>query len=88
MGRRQRAHAAICWQSVRESPHHNVQGRLLGITEPVLPVLAREAIALSGGCDAAVAANAQRIVAELAREEERFASTLEAGEDLLLMMSH
>ena len=55
------------------------QGRLLGIKEQMLPALAKEAIALSGGCDAAVAAQEQRIVAELAREEDKFASTLEAG---------
>ena len=45
----------------------------------MLPALAKEAVALSGGCDAAVQPNAQRILAELAREEDKFASTLEAG---------
>lgn len=42
-------------------------------------MLAEQVIALSGGCDAAVAQNSVRIIAELAREEEKFASTLEAG---------
>lgn len=44
-----------------------------------MPTLAEEVIALSEGCDPAVAANAQRIVAELRREETKFGSTLEAG---------
>ena len=56
-----------------------VQGRLLGIEGEMLPALAEEVIALSGGCDPAVAANAQRIMAELCREETKFGSTLEAG---------
>ena len=49
----------------------------------MLPTLAKEVIALSGGCDPAVAANAGRIVAELRREETKFGSTLEAGIDPL-----
>ena len=49
----------------------------------MLPTLAKEVIALSGGCDPAVAANAERIVAELRREETKFGSTLEAGIDPL-----
>jgi alanyl-tRNA synthetase len=57
-----------------------VQGRLLGIKEQMLPVLAKEVIVLSEGCDPNVSQNASRIMAELAREEEKFASTLEAGE--------
>ena len=57
------------------------QGRLLGIEGEMLPPLAKEVIALSGGCDPAVAANAERIVAELRREETKFGSTLEAGID-------
>jgi hypothetical protein len=61
----------------------HAQGRLLGIQEAMLPVLAREAIALSGGCDAGVVEHAPRILAELAREEDKFASTLEAGAALL-----
>ncbi len=58
-----------------------LQGRLLGIGKEreVMPTLAEEVIALSEGCDPAVAANAQRIVAELRREETKFGSTLEAG---------
>ena len=58
-----------------------LQGRLLGIAKErkILPALAEEVIALSGGCDPAVAANAQRIIAELKREETKFGSTLEAG---------
>ena len=58
-----------------------VQGRLLGIEKEreMMPPLAEEVIALSGGCDPAVAANAQRIIAELQREETKFGSTLEAG---------
>ena len=38
----------------------------------MLPTLAKEVIALSGGCDPAVAANAERIDAELRREETKF----------------
>lgn len=45
----------------------------------MLPALAETVIGLSGGCDPAVAKNSQRIIAELLREEEKFASTLEAG---------
>ena len=56
-----------------------LQGRLLGIEGEMMPALAEEAITLSGGCDAAVAANQQRIVTELRREEQKFGSTLEAG---------
>ena len=44
-----------------------------------MPPLAKEVIALSGGCDPAVAANSERIIAELRREETKFGSTLEAG---------
>lgn len=62
-----------------------LQGRLLGIEGEMMPTLAKEAIALSGGCDLAVAANAQRIVAELRREETKFASTLEAGDQQPLL---
>ena len=56
-----------------------LQGRLLGIEGEMMPSLAEEVIALSGGCDPAVAANAQRITTELRREEKKFGSTLEAG---------
>ena len=45
----------------------------------MMPTLAEEVIALSGGCDPAVAANQQRILTELRREEKKFGSTLEAG---------
>ncbi|CAL8465000.1 g4535 [Coccomyxa elongata] len=60
-----------------------MKGRLLGIKEAMLPALAETVIGLSGGCDPAVAKNSQRIIAELLREEEKFASTLEAGEKRL-----
>ncbi|EIE20523.1 alanyl-tRNA synthetase [Coccomyxa subellipsoidea C-169] len=56
-----------------------MKGRLLGVKEVMLPALAETVIGLSDGCDPAVAQNSQRIIAELAREEEKFASTLEAG---------
>ena len=56
-----------------------MQGRLLDIKGEMMPALAEEVIALSEGCDPAVAANAQRITAELRREETKFGSTLEAG---------
>lgn len=56
-----------------------LQGRLLGVEGEMMPSLAEEVIALSGGCDLAVAANAQRITTELRREEKKFGSTLEAG---------
>lgn len=58
------------------------QGRLLGVKEAMLSALAETVIGLSEGCDPAVAKNSQRIIAELAREEEKFASTLEAGATL------
>lgn len=61
------------------------QGRLLGIKVAMLPVLAETVIAMSEGCDAAVAKNSQRIIAELAREEDKFASTLEAGKSSSLL---
>ncbi|CAL5229400.1 g12718 [Coccomyxa viridis] len=65
-----------------------MKGRLLGIGKEreVMPTLAEEVIALSEGCDPAVAANAQRIVAELRREETKFGSTLEAGRKRLEAM--
>ena len=58
-----------------------VQGRLLGIEKgtEMMPPLAEQVIALSRGCDPAVAASAQRITAELRREETKFGDTLEAG---------
>lgn len=59
------------------------QGKSLGIEEPFTPAVADVAIALSGGCDAEVAANAGRIRDELAREEGRFRVTLAAGEKVL-----
>ena len=45
--------------------------------------MAEVAIALSGGCDADVVANAGRVRDELAREEGRFRATLAAGEKVL-----
>ncbi len=68
-------HAAALMVSMFSS----AQGRLSGIKEAMLPALAETVIGLSGGCDPAVAKNSQRIIAELLREEEKFASTLEAG---------
>ncbi len=56
-----------------------VQGRLLGISDTFTPAIARVAIQLSGGCDTAVVVNQERILTELAREEERFTATLETG---------
>lgn len=46
----------------------------------MMPPLAEQVIALSGGCDPAVAASAQRIIAELRKEETKFGDTLEAGD--------
>ena len=51
----------------------------------MLPALAETVIGLSEGCDPAVAKNSQRIIAELLREEEKFASTLEAGVKLSVL---
>jgi len=52
----------------------------------MMPTMANAVISLSGGCDPAVSANAQRITAELCREETKFGSTLEAGDYLLLWL--
>ena len=59
------------------------QGKSLGIEEAFTPAVADVAIALSGGCDEAVASNAGRIRDELSREEGRFRATLAAGEKVL-----
>ena len=53
-----------------------------------MPSLAKEVITLSGGCDPAVAANAQRITTELRREEKKFGSTLEAGTGSACTVQH
>ncbi|KAK3282193.1 hypothetical protein CYMTET_10060 [Cymbomonas tetramitiformis] len=60
-------------------------GRLIGIKgkDAFTPKVAAAAIALSGDCDPAVAANAERIFTEMEREEMRFVTTLERGEELL-----
>eukprot|EP00884_Botryococcus_braunii_P001202 jgi/Botrbrau1/11082/Bobra.0302s0024.1 len=60
-----------------------LKGRLLGIEETFTPAVARVAIQLSRPCDPSVLPNQDRILAELAREEERFSATLETGEKLL-----
>ena len=60
-----------------------LQGRLLGIAPGFTPALADVAIALSGGCDAGVAASAARIKAALSREEDAFWATLAKGQRLL-----
>ncbi|KAK9824092.1 hypothetical protein WJX72_007684 [[Myrmecia] bisecta] len=60
-----------------------MKGRLLGIQQAFLPAVAAVAVELSRTCDAAVAANAQRVYDELAREEKQFTTTLEAGEKKL-----
>lgn len=52
---------------------------MLGITETFTPSVARVAIQMSGPCDPSVLPNQDRILTELAREEERFSSTLETG---------
>ena len=65
-----------------------LQGCLLGIEGEMMSTLAEEVIALSGGCDPAVAANQQRILTELRREEKKFGSTLEAGTGGACMMRH
>jgi alanyl-tRNA synthetase len=60
-----------------------MKARLLGVREPVLVACAREAVALSGGCDPAVAKNAERVYEELEREEAAFLATLAKGQGLL-----
>lgn len=55
------------------------QGRLLGIAETFTPSVASVAIQMSGPCDPSVLPNQDRILSELAREEERFSATLETG---------
>ena len=66
-----------------DSRGRRAQGKSLGIEEPFTPAVADVAIALSGGCDGDVAANAGRVRDELAREEGRFRATLAAGEKVL-----
>ena len=65
-----------------------LQGRLLGVEGEMMPALAEEVIALSGGCDPTVAANQQRIITELRREEMKFGSTLEAGTGTACSLRH
>ena len=65
-----------------------LQGRLLGVEGGMMPALAEEVIALSSGCDPAVAANQQRILTELRREEKKFGSTLEAGTGSACRLRH
>jgi alanyl-tRNA synthetase len=60
-----------------------MKARLLGVREPVLVACAREAVALSVGCDPAVAKNAERVYEELEREEAAFLATLAKGQGLL-----
>jgi alanyl-tRNA synthetase len=60
-----------------------LQGRLLGIQGQFTPTVAQVAISLSGQCDPAVAANAGRITAEMAREEAAFSATLSKGQKQL-----
>ena len=49
-----------------------MKGRLLGIPHPFLPAVSRVSISLSGDCDPDVARNADRVLAELEREEMAF----------------
>ncbi|WIA43658.1 hypothetical protein OEZ86_010096 [Tetradesmus obliquus] len=60
-----------------------MKGRLLGIQGEFTPAVAQVAIALSGDCDPAVAGNAGRIIAEMAREEALFSATLSKGQKQL-----
>jgi alanyl-tRNA synthetase len=63
-----------------------LQGALLGIDEVFTPGVAAAAVELSGGCDPEVAANAERIYAELRAEELRFRKTLAQGRRVLADM--
>jgi alanyl-tRNA synthetase len=66
------------------APHCQLlQGRLLGIKGQFTPAVAQVAISLSGQCDPAVAGNAGRIIAEMAREEAAFSATLSKGQKQL-----
>jgi alanyl-tRNA synthetase len=58
-------------------------GRLIGIQQPFTPQVAETAIALSESVYPKVRVKEAAIKAELQREEERFAATLERGEKLL-----
>lgn len=63
-----------------------LQGALLGIDDVFTPGVAAAAVELSGGCDPEVAANAERIYAELRAEELRFRKTLAQGRRVLADM--
>lgn len=60
-----------------------LKGRLLGVTQPFVPTVAAVAVALSPGCDPQVQQNSDRIITEIAREEERFLGTIAAGQTML-----
>lgn len=60
-----------------------LKGRLLGISRPFVPAVAAVAITLSPGCDPAVVENRERVLTEVAREEERFLGTIAAGQSML-----
>lgn len=57
--------------------------RLLGISKPFVSAVADVAVALSPGCDPQVAKGRERVIAEIAREEERFLGTIAAGQSML-----
>ena len=62
-----------------------LKGRLLGVPrgETFTPEVAKIAVEMSPGCDPEVRQNEQRVLAEMAREEQRFCKTLDRGEAIL-----
>ena len=61
-----------------------MKGRLLGVSGPILRTVVARAVELSrGGCDPDLITNAERVLDEVEREEARFVTTLERGEQVL-----